>query len=92
MSPAESRPGPFALLDGLEGSRLAANVMHFGRILRAAGLPVGTGKVLDAVGASDRRGVVGTPVVDDQDLDGVESGHGSRECGTPSSMRFCMRR
>jgi len=33
MSPAETRPGPFALLDGLEGSRLAANVMHFGRIL-----------------------------------------------------------
>lgn len=57
MSPAESRPGPFALLDGLEGSRLAANVMHFGRILRAAGLPVGTGKVLDAVGAVREVGV-----------------------------------
>ena len=57
MSPAESRPGPFALLDGLEGSRLAANVMHFGRILRSAGLPVGTGKVLDAVGAVREVGV-----------------------------------
>ena len=33
----------FDLLGGLEGSRLVANVMHFGRILRAAGLPVGTG-------------------------------------------------
>ncbi len=43
--------GAFDLLGGLEGSRLVANVMHFGRILRAAGLPVGTGKVLDAVGA-----------------------------------------
>ncbi len=42
---------PFDLLGGLEGSRLVANVMHFGRILRAAGLPVGTGKILDAVGA-----------------------------------------
>ena len=34
--PGRGRPGPFALLDGLEGSRLAANVMHFGRILRSA--------------------------------------------------------
>ena len=57
MSAAETRPGPFALLDGLEGSRLAANVMHFGRILRSAGLPVGTGKVLDAVGAVREVGV-----------------------------------
>ena len=57
MTPAETRPGPFALLDGLEGSRLAANVMHFGRILRSAGLPVGTGKVLDAVGAVREVGV-----------------------------------
>ena len=45
-------PGtPFELLGSLEGSRLVANLMHFGRILRAAGLPIGTGKVLDAVGA-----------------------------------------
>ncbi len=57
MTPKEATPGPFALLDSLEGSRLAANVMHFGRILRAAGLPVGTGKVLDAVGAVREVGV-----------------------------------
>ncbi len=42
---------PLDLLDQLEGSRLVANIMHFGRILRAAGLPVGTGKILDGVNA-----------------------------------------
>ena len=41
--------------------RLLANLMHFGRALRAAGLPVGPGKVIDAVaavravGITDRR-------------------------------------
>jgi hypothetical protein len=48
---------PLDLLDQLEGSRLVANIMHFGRILRAAGLPVGTGKVLDAVNAITEVGV-----------------------------------
>ena len=43
------------------GGRLMANVMHFARVLRAAGLPIGPGKVLDAVnavlavGVGDRR-------------------------------------
>jgi hypothetical protein len=45
------------LLSRLEGSRLVANVMHFGRILRAAGLPVGPGKILDAVSAIGEVGV-----------------------------------
>ena len=49
--------GAFDLLGALEGSRLVANVMHFGRILRAAGLPVGTGKVLDGVGAVREVGI-----------------------------------
>src|SRR5580698_11468971 len=41
--------------------RLVANLMHFARTLRAAGLPLGPGKVLDAVaavravGITDRR-------------------------------------
>ena len=41
--------------------RLAANLMHFARVLRAAGLPVGPGKLLqaleavEAVGLGDRR-------------------------------------
>jgi uncharacterized protein with von Willebrand factor type A (vWA) domain len=33
--------------------RLVANIMHFARVLRAAGLPVGPGKVLDAIRALD---------------------------------------
>lgn len=33
------------------GGKLAANMMHFARVLRAAGLPVGPGQVLDALGA-----------------------------------------
>src|SRR3982074_1425565 len=46
--------------------RLVANLMHFARTLRAAGLPVGPGKVLDAVaaveavGITDRRDFYGT--------------------------------
>src|ERR1051325_9509134 len=46
--------------------RLLANLMHFARTLRAAGLAVGPGKVLDAVaavaavGISDRRDFYGT--------------------------------
>src|SRR5262249_49793116 len=37
--------------------RLLANLMHFGRTLRAAGLPVGPGKVLDAVAAVQAAGI-----------------------------------
>jgi uncharacterized protein with von Willebrand factor type A (vWA) domain len=44
-------PPGLALLDQLEGSKLAPNIMHFGRVLRSAGLPVGPGKILDAVQA-----------------------------------------
>ena len=43
---------------GPEGSgHLAENVMHFARVLRDAGLPVGPGKVLDAVQAIEVAGV-----------------------------------
>ena len=45
------------LLNQLEGSRLVSNIMHFGRVLRAAGLPVGPGKILDAVSAVREVGV-----------------------------------
>ena len=34
-----------------QSGRLAVNVMHFSRVLRAAGLPVGTGAILDALSA-----------------------------------------
>ena len=37
--------------------RLAENVMHFGRLLRAAGLPVGPDRVLDALDALQVAGV-----------------------------------
>jgi len=36
---------------------LAANVMHFARVLRGAGLPIGTDKVLDAVKVLPSAGV-----------------------------------
>ncbi len=47
--------------EGQVQGRLLANLMHFARTLRAAGLPVGPGKVIDAVdavrtvGITDRR-------------------------------------
>lgn len=34
-----------------EGGKLAVNIMHFARVLREAGLPVGPGQVLDALDA-----------------------------------------
>jgi uncharacterized protein with von Willebrand factor type A (vWA) domain len=39
------------------GGRLAAHVLHFARTLRAAGLPVGPGRVLDAVEAVAEVGI-----------------------------------
>jgi uncharacterized protein len=39
------------------GGRLVDNIMHFARVLRAAGLPVGPGKVIDAVRAVAAVGV-----------------------------------
>jgi uncharacterized protein with von Willebrand factor type A (vWA) domain len=40
-----------------QGGRLVANLMHFARALRAAGLPVGPGKVIDAVAAVEAVGI-----------------------------------
>src|SRR5215469_8707937 len=37
--------------------RLAENIVHFARALRAAGLPVGPGAVLDALAAVEAAGV-----------------------------------
>ena len=47
------------MLDGPvpEGGRLAQNLMRFGRVLRSAGLPVGPGKVLDAIRAVETVGI-----------------------------------
>src|SRR5690606_11577386 len=49
-------PG-LALLEQLDGNKLVPNIWHFGRVLRAAGLPVGPGKILDAVNAVRAVGV-----------------------------------
>lgn len=40
-----------------DGGHLLANIMHFARVLRAAGLPIGPGRVLDAVNAVRAVGV-----------------------------------
>lgn len=45
------------VLYALDGKRLVANIMHFGRVLRAAGLPLGPGKTLDAVAAVGEVGI-----------------------------------
>jgi uncharacterized protein with von Willebrand factor type A (vWA) domain len=37
--------------------RLPDNIMHFGRVLRAAGLPVGPGRVIEAVRAVEAAGI-----------------------------------
>ena len=39
------------LLERLDDNKLAPNIMHFGRVLRAAGMPVGPGKIIDATNA-----------------------------------------
>ena len=50
--------GPGASDSGAEPpGRLAANLMHFARTLRAAGLPVGSGAVLDALRAVEAVGL-----------------------------------
>jgi len=55
-----------ARLDAMSGAddeaaagdgKLATNIVHFARVLRAAGLPVGPGKVLDAVRAVETVGL-----------------------------------
>jgi uncharacterized protein len=40
-----------------QGGRLAANIVHFARALRAAGIPVGPGAVLDALAAIAAAGI-----------------------------------
>ncbi len=46
-------PSRVAKRETFTPGRLVANIMHFARVLRAAGLPVGPGKVLDAIRALD---------------------------------------
>jgi uncharacterized protein with von Willebrand factor type A (vWA) domain len=51
------RSGTLNLGAPAAGGRLAENVMHFARVLRAAGLPIGPDRMLDAVRALEVAGV-----------------------------------
>ncbi|UUX50285.1 VWA domain-containing protein [Nisaea acidiphila] len=54
MAPLDDRappPGEMPELPESGGGRLVENILHFARVLRAAGLPVGPGKVMDAIEA-----------------------------------------
>jgi len=52
-----SIPGS-AEAEGSQGhDRFAENILHFGRVLRRAGLPVGTGRVLEALRAVEVAGI-----------------------------------
>ena len=53
---SRSPPPPIAAPDNGEG-RLAENIVYFARALRAAGIPVGPGAVLDALAAVQAAGV-----------------------------------
>ncbi|WP_299042409.1 VWA domain-containing protein [uncultured Tateyamaria sp.] len=46
----------YAPLDLPETPRLAGNITHFARALRRAGLPIGTGRVMDAITAVTKAG------------------------------------
>jgi uncharacterized protein len=54
---AARQPDSAAFLTQLPQGRLAENVLHFVRVLRAAGLPVGPAKVIDALAAVEAVGV-----------------------------------
>ncbi|EDP64420.1 VWA domain containing CoxE-like family protein [alpha proteobacterium BAL199] len=43
--------------DGPGGGKLVDNIMYFGRALRAAGLPVGPGRIIDAIKAVEVAGI-----------------------------------
>ncbi len=64
--PAPDRPresaqvvslGAAGSVPSVGGGRIAENIMYFARTLRAAGLPVGPGKVLRAIGAVEAVGI-----------------------------------
>src|SRR3981189_1082843 len=61
VSKAPSRPGlgaaPPPPSGGADSGRLAENILYFARALRAAGIPVGPGAVIDALAAVQAAGV-----------------------------------
>ncbi|WP_119421244.1 vWA domain-containing protein [Desertibaculum subflavum] len=52
-APASPTPSPSPTPKG----RFAENIMHFARVLREAGLPIGPGKVIDAIRATETAGI-----------------------------------
>ena len=46
----------YAPLDLPEDGKLSHNIAHFARALRKAGLPIGTGRVIDAIRAVEAAG------------------------------------
>ncbi len=59
-SPAASKIvslGEASALHSADGGRIAENIMHFARTLRAAGLPVGPGRVLRGIAAVEAVGI-----------------------------------
>ncbi len=56
-APFDDPPAPPKPDRGAGGGRLPANIMHFARVLRAAGLPVGPGQVIRAIEAADAVGI-----------------------------------
>jgi len=56
-SPSAPHPGPLPDGEREKSGRLADNIVHFARALRAAGMPVGPGAVLDALAAVEAAGV-----------------------------------
>ncbi len=57
VRPSDSFPNDAQSEHFGSGGRLAENIMHFARTLRAAGLPVGPGRVLDAIRAAEAVGI-----------------------------------
>lgn len=61
MAPQDRQPGSATILPmadaPIRSGRLAENIMHFARTLRAAGLPIGPGKVLAAISAVQAVGI-----------------------------------
>jgi len=51
-----AKPGEAGAKAG-EPGRLVANIMHFARVLRAAGMPVGPGRVIEAIRAVEAVGI-----------------------------------
>src|SRR6266568_4055853 len=57
--PEPPHPDPLPSGEREQEGRLAENILHFARALRAAGIPIGPGTVLDALAALKAAGIGG---------------------------------